>query len=193
MMLAAFAVALAAAGPTPPTGNAQGLALLARVHRAYQRVPAVTTVAHLNGIEARFTLVLRRDVVVAEEFVGITAAGTTTLVARGSGPTYAREEGTRCWRRLAPSDRQSLDDLGLPFPDGYTTVVGRPARRGAEWLLPIRTTGRFPNEGGSFTLHVDAATLLVQRETGRVSGRQLTNTVEALAAGPALPSPQPLC
>jgi hypothetical protein len=183
----------AAAGGSPPTGNAQGLALLARVHRAYERVPAVETSARFRGMNARFTLLLRNGVAVGEEFVGVSSSGTTILVARGSGPTYAREPGSRCWRRLATADQQALEDVGLRFPDGYKTVVKAPTRAGSVWLLPVHTEGRSPGEGGSFLVHVDSKTMLVESETGRVGGQPLTNRVTALRRPPALPSPQPSC
>jgi hypothetical protein len=189
-----FATAVAgAASGSPPAGNAQGLALLARVHRAYERVPAVETSARLRGMAARFTLLLRRGVSVGEEFVGVTSTGTTMLVARGSGPTFAREPGSSCWRRLAATDQQSLEDVGLRFPDGFKTVVRAPTRAGPDWLLPVHTEGRFPGEGGSFLMHIDAKTMLLESETGRVGGRPLTNHVAALRRPPALPATRPTC
>jgi hypothetical protein len=144
-------------------------------------------------MNARFTLVLRHGVAVGEEFVGATSTGTSTLVARGPGPTYAREAGTSCWRRLSATDQQSLEDVGLRFPDGYKTTVGSPTRAGSVWLLPIHTEGRFPGEGGSFVMHIDAKTMLIESETGRVGGQPLTNHVTALRHSPTLPSPQPAC
>jgi hypothetical protein len=138
-------------------------------------------------------LLLREGVATAEEFVGVTAGGTTILVARGSGPTYAREPGTTCWRRLAPTAQQSLEDVGVRFPDSYKTVVGAPTRAGSVWLMPVHTEGRFPGEGGSFTMHIDAKTMLIENQTGRVSGQRLTELVLALTRQPSLPVPQPLC
>ena len=193
LLVTCFASAVATAGASPPTGNAQGLALLARVHRAYERVPAVETSARLRGTSARFVLLLRRGVAVSEEFIGVTSAGTTLLVEQGSGPTFAREPGSSCWRRLAPTDQQSLEDVGLRFPDGYKTVVKAPRRAGSVWLLPVHTEGRFPGEGGSFVMHIDSKTMLIQSETGRASGQPLTNRITALRRQPALPSPQPTC
>lgn len=188
----AGAVATAASAGRP-TGNAQGLALLARVHRAYERVPAVETSARFRGTNARFTLLLRRGVAVGEEFVGVTSTGTTILVARGSGTTYARQPGSSCWRRLAATDRQSLEDVGLRFPDGYETVVKAPRRTGSVWLLPVHTEGRFPGEGGSFVMRINRKTMLLESETGRVSGQPLTNHIVALRRPPALASPKPTC
>lgn len=177
----------------PPTGNAHGLALLARVHRAYERVPAIVTTARFGGVTARFTLLLREGVAVGEEFVGATSTGTTTLVARGGGPTYAREPGTSCWRRLLSTDSQALEDIGLRFPDAYKTIVGVPTRSGSEWLLPVRTENRTPGEGGSGTMHIDAKTMLLDSETVRLHGQTLTDHVQALTRQPRLPSPQPSC
>jgi hypothetical protein len=194
-MLVVFvsSAAAGAASASPPSGDARGLALLARVQRAYEHVPAVATSATLQGMNARFTLVLRQGVAVAEEFVGVTSTGTTTLVARGAGPTYAREAGTSCWRRLAATDQQSLEDVGLRFPDGYKTTVKAPTRTGSEWLLPIHTEGRFPGEGGTFVMHIDPKTHLIKSETGRAGGQPLINHIAALRQPSALPAPQPTC
>lgn len=79
------------------------------------------------------------------------------------------------------------------FPDAYKTVVDAPTRTGSDWLLPVRTEGRFPGEGGSFTMHIDSKTMLIQSQTGHVSGQSLTEYVQALARQPALPSPKPTC
>jgi hypothetical protein len=184
--------ASAAAGGSP-TGNAQGLALLARVHRAYERVPAIMTTARFGAVTTRFTLLLRDGVAVSEEYVGKTPTGTTTLVANGSGPTYAREPGTNCWRRLLATDSQSLEDIGLRFPDAFKTIVGAPTRSGSDWLLPVRTENRSPGEGGSGTMHIDATTMLVNNETVRLHGQTLTDHIQALTHQPHLPSPQPTC
>jgi hypothetical protein len=191
---ALFAGGLAsAASESSPTGNAQGLALLARVHRAYERVPAITTTARFGTVTARFTLLLRDGVAVGEEYVGETPTGTTILVANGSGPTFAHEPGASCWRRLAASDSQSLEDIGVRFPDAYKTIVGAPTRSGSDWLLPVRTEGQSPGEGGSGTLHINATTLLLDSETVRLHGRTLVDHVQALTRQPPLSAPQPPC
>jgi hypothetical protein len=191
---AAFAAGFAsAAAGSSPTGNVQGLALLARVHRAYERVPAIMTTARFGAVTARFTLLLRDGVAVGEEYIGETPTGTTILVASGSGPTYAREPGSNCWRRLLATDSQSLEDIGLRFPDAYKTTVGAPTRSGSEWLLPVRTENRSPGEGGSGTMHINATTMLVDSETVRLHGRTLTDHVQALTRQPRNSSPQPTC
>jgi hypothetical protein len=176
-----------------PHGDAKGLALLARVHAAYRHVPAVQSGARVGPERLLFRLLLRAGVATAEEFLGVGPGGTTTLLARGSGPTYAREPGTSCWRRLAPSDSQSLEDVGLRFPDAYKMVVKAPRRAGAFWLLPVVSQGRYPGEGGKFTMHINATTMLLQSQTGSVGGHYLTQYVHALARRPKLPTPTPTC
>jgi hypothetical protein len=138
-------------------------------------------------------LLLRDGIAVGEQYVGETSTGTTILVAHGSGPTYAREPGTGCWRRLLANDSQSLEDIGLRFPDAFQTIVGAPTRSGSEWLLPVRTEGRSPGEGGSGTMHISATTLLVDSESVRLQGRTLTDDVRALARQPHLAAPRPSC
>jgi len=176
-----------------PRGNAQGLALLRRVHGAYRHVAAVQMTTRLGAERARFTLWLRKGVATAEQFVGVTPSGTTILVERASGPTYAREAGATCWRRLARSDSQSLEDVGMRFPDDYRMLVEAPRRKGATWLLPIVSQGRYPGERSAFTLHIDASTMRIKTETGRVSGHTLTEYVKTLNRRPKLATPTPAC
>jgi hypothetical protein len=151
------------------------------------------TTARVGAVTARFTLLLRDGVAVGEEYVGETPTGTTILVASGSGPTYAREPGTNCWRRLLATDSQSLEDIGLRFPDAYKTIVGAPTRSGSEWLLPVTTENRSPGEGGGGTMYINATTMLVDSETLRLHGRTLIDHVQALTRQPHLSRPQPTC
>src|SRR5438067_545868 len=115
-VVSALVVVAAAAGAAPPTGDPKGLALLARVQRAYRAVPAIGIALRLGTTNFDLKLVLRSGVGLAEQIVVQTPSGTTTLVARRGGPTWAREPGKSCWQRLPASDSQSIDDLGLPFP-----------------------------------------------------------------------------
>ena len=176
-----------------PHGNAQGLSLLRRVHAAYQHVPAVQTRARLGPVREQFTLSLRNGIATAEQFLGVGPTGTTILVARGSGPTYAREAGTSCWRRLTRSNSQSLEDVGVRFPDSYRMLVKAPRRAGAAWLLPVVSQGRFPNEKVAVTLRVDASTLLLESEAARVGGHTVTQRVRELTRRPKLATPTPAC
>lgn len=98
-------------------GSNETKALLARVHRAYLRVPAVelSVIPRRSTIRfpRRFVLILRNGVVIAEEFIR-PGHGGTRLVARRSGPTYSRQAGAKCWRRLPASNPQTLADVGIP-------------------------------------------------------------------------------
>src|SRR5436190_2357665 len=96
----------AASGPASATGDPAGLALLARVHRAYSHVPGVGVSGQAGALSFRFTLVLDSGIVVAEQFVGRQPSSVTMLVARRGGPTYAREPGTSCWRPQRSSGSQ---------------------------------------------------------------------------------------
>ena len=176
-----------------PRGNAKGIALLKRVHAAYRDLPAVQTRTHVGPDRVRFTLLLRKGVATAEEFIGVGPTGTTILVARGTGPTYAREAGTQCWRRLAPSDSQSLEDVGLRFPYAYRMLVKAPRRAGAYWLLRVLTHGRSSGETGVFTMRINSRTMLLESEAGTASGHRLTEHIKALARRPKLATPTPAC
>jgi hypothetical protein len=132
-------------------------------------------------------------VATAEEFFGLSPAGTTILVAHGSGPTYAREAGTNCWRRLARGASQELDNVDIRFPYAYRTVVKAPRRAGAYWLLPVVTYGRDSGESGAFTLRIAASTHLLQSQTSSANGRRYTEHVKALTRRPKLATPTPAC
>lgn len=176
-----------------PHGNAVGLSLLKRVNAAYRHVPAVQTSARINGVSDRFTLLLRNGVATAEQFVGAGPGGTTTLVARGTGPTFAREAGSTCWRRLEPTDSQSLEDVGIRFPDAYRMLVKAPRRAGGAWLLPAVSQGRSPGEKVSVTMRIDPSTMLVETETAGAGGHKLTEHVKSLARRPRIASPTSRC
>ncbi|HLY85150.1 MAG TPA: hypothetical protein VKO84_01370 [Gaiellaceae bacterium] len=180
-------------GVPAPRGNTQGLALLRQVHAAYLHVPAAQTRARIGAESEHFTLVLQAGITTAEQFVAIGPSGSIVLVARRGGPTYAREAGTTCWRRLAQSNPQTLEDVGLRFPDDYRMFVKAPRRAGAAWLLPVAGSGRYPDEKGTFTFHINANTMLVQSEVSHISGHTLTNHVKALNRAPRLTTPTPTC
>jgi hypothetical protein len=156
---------------------------MSRVLEAYRHVPAVAIAGSSGGLHARFVILLRDGVTVGEQFVG----GNTTLVGHEGGPTYAREPGTRCWRRLAQSDHQSFSDLGTHFPGIPHMRVKTPKRVGSVWLLPITAQG---HDG---TLRINASTLQIESVTVNADGRTAIEHDRALDHAPALATPQPLC
>ena len=133
--------AVTAAGAAPPTGNPKGLALLERVHRAYRTVPAVGISLRLGGASFDYKLALRSGIGVAGQVVRRDPSGTTTLVARWGGPTWVRDPGRSCWRRLAASDSQAITGLGQRFPDQLLTRVNAPRRTATGWRLPVSANG----------------------------------------------------
>jgi hypothetical protein len=182
-VLASGGVATAA----PPQGNAKGIALLKRVHAAYRHVAAVLITGHSGDISSRFTLLLKKGVATAEEYHGTTPGGVTILVGRGSGPTYAREPGTSCWRRLSSSDPQSLTDIGKRFPDAGKMTVKAPRRSGSSWLLPV------VEDGHHGTMRISAKTFLLQSFAAQTSNGTVTEHDRALSKRPTLPTPSPRC
>lgn len=188
------------AGPAAaPRGNSQGLALLERVRSAYRHVPAILVTTRLGADRLLFVFALHEGVTSEEEFLGIGPSGTTLMDARGNGPTYAREPGTSCWRRLAASD--SLQDAGLPFPDfpgASRVLVEAPRRSGDSWLLTIVTEGAHLGDSGTTTLRVNARTMqldtmTVESEARTGTHRTATEHVEALSRRPTMPTPEPRC
>jgi hypothetical protein len=194
VLLGATVAALAVSGATasgagsPPTGNARGLELLAVVHRAYAHVPAVAISGKAAGLTFRFTLVLRSGVGVAEQFVGSSKAGTTTLVAPSGPVTYARDPGRTCWRRVPEADPQTFDNIGMRFPDHAGMRVQKPRRAaGGTWQLPAVVGG----QPGVFV--IDGKTAIVRSITVSAGGARIDERVRSLAAAPKLAVPAPLC
>jgi hypothetical protein len=189
--LFAFAVAttsVADARPlAPPTGNRQGLALLARVNRAYVRVPAVTIWGHAGTFAFRFKVLLRSDVIVGEEYTGSGPGGTTELVRHQGSPTFAREPGSACWRQLGASNQQALEDIGLRFPDQPHMRVQQPRRTRSGWLLPV------VGDGGQTVFTIDAKSMLLRSIKVASAGKQVLEHVSALRSAPILLTPQPHC
>lgn len=206
-----------------PIGNAHGIALFARVHAAYLRVPGVELSVASRGStissSRRFVLRLRAGVAVAEEFVSSGTDGTV-LAARRGGPTYAREAGKKCWRRLALSNPRTLQDVGLPYP--YGRLPGKamaPRRTAGAWLLPTENRENFwflatqtvykPTAKRFITYKIDAKSgrlrsIFIQAlRNGTMNVRARTHpktiwltarlNVTTLSSTPRLPNPTPAC
>lgn len=183
---AASCIAASATAAQPPTGDARGLALLARVHHAYVGVPGVAISGRTASFTYRFALVLRAGIGVAEQFVSTGPAGTTKLVALRGSPTFVRAPGSSCWRRLAPSARQSFQNIGLPFPDQPRMRVGAPRRTATGWLLPVVL------EDGALAFAIDGTTLLI-RSLDPAQGAGAVEHAESLRSAPRLLVPEPRC
>ena len=179
------AASVSGAAPTP-RGNTQGLALLSRVHRAYMSVPAVSVTARLGSRPSRFTVILRSGVVTAEQFAFGSGADALILVASGSTTTYGRQPGSSCWRKVPAM--QSLDAIGLPFPDSRHMSVGKPERTARGWLLPA--TG----DGGRYTFAIAGTTHRLRSITVRTPGTPaIVEQVSVLHAAPRLANASPRC
>jgi len=179
----------AVAAAAPPTGDPKGLALLDRVHGAYRSVPAVSIQLKLGTSTFVASVVLDSGVDVAERLVIRTPSGTTTSVARRGGPTFVRDAGKTCWRRLAASDPKALDDLGLRFPGHRGIRVGAPSSTATTWRL------RFVSEGGRPAFYlIEKKSLRVRSITFTENGRSAyVEHVRTLGAAPAIPSASPVC
>jgi hypothetical protein len=187
--LAVLAVAAASGSGgalAQPSGDAAGLKLLARIHHAYLHVPAVTLSGRSGSFSFQFTVILRSDVGVAEQFISREPTGTTMLVARGS-PTFARDPGTACWRPLAASSPRTFDNIGLPFPDQASMRVGAPRRTSTGWLLPVVADG----DRGTFA--IDGKSLFVRSFTLRSQGADVLEQATTLRSTPKLLVPEPRC
>ena len=186
-VVVALACAAAASAAKPPSGDPKGLALLGRVHGAYRGVPGVTSRLRLGTTSFATTIILRSGVVVGEQLVVQTPTGTTTTVAHGSGPTYAREAGKSCWRALARSDQQSFDDLGMRFPDEPGLRVHAPRSAGTTWKLDVVAGGQ------PATFVIDKKSLRVRSVTFSSNGGTFTESVRTLKSAPKVAVPAPRC
>jgi hypothetical protein len=183
---------IAAAGhETARADGVSGATLLDRVHAAYPHVPAVVvTVTGQSAVDGVFTEILRSGLVVAEQFVGSNASGTTMLVAPNGTPTYAREPRTACWRTLAKSDGQTLSDVGQQFLGFLTATNGlslsAPHRTATGWTLAFGASGT----SGTVTI---GKTMLVGSITLTHGAMHARENVDNLLRPPTLASPRPLC
>jgi hypothetical protein len=206
-----------------PIGDAQGRALLARVHAAYLHSAGVQMAVISRGPRVssfgQFLVQLRRGVDVAEEFIGAGADGTEIVERRG-GPAYERDAARNCWRPLAASDPRTLVDVGLPYPDSnLPSKVMQPRHEATAWLLSTEDREYFWFLATQATYHpiakrfvsytIDAQTLLIrsismqalQNGTMDVHARRhpkliwLTAKlrVRTLAAPPLIASAKPSC
>jgi len=187
VLVALVCAAAAYAKPKPPSGDPKGLALLGRVHGAYRNVPGITSHLRLGTTSFATTIVLRSGVVVGEQLAVQTPTGTTTTVARGSGPTYARDAGKTCWRRLSASDQQAFDDLGMRFPDEPGLRVKAPRSAGTTWKLDVLAS----NQPATFV--IDKRSLRVKSVTFSNNGSTFTEAVRTLKSAPKLAVPALLC
>jgi hypothetical protein len=182
------AVAAGAGGSTaPPTGDPAGLALLARIHRAYADVRGVTLSGRAGSLSFRFTLGLRSGVVESEQIALSGPNGTSTFVARRGTPTFARDPGRSCWRRIPSSSDQAIENIGVPFPDQPKMRVRPPRRTRTGWLLPV------VGVGGPATFAVDRESLLIRSLTLTTQGMRIVEHARALKSRPAPAVPEPRC
>jgi hypothetical protein len=182
------AVAPSAGGRSArPTGDPAGLALLARVHRAYVAVPGVVISLRTGSLVARFTVVLRSGNQTAEQVTLIAPNATTTFVARSNASTFIRNPGSLCWRRLPSSSPRAITGLGLPFPDQPHMQVKAPRRTATGWLLPVA------GDGGPATFVIDAKSMLIKSLTLTTQGTHIVEQVRSLGSRPTLAMPEPRC
>lgn len=176
-----------AAGAAPPTGNPKGLALLERIHGAYRTVPAVGISLRLGGASFDYKLALRSGIGVAAQVVQRDPSGTTTLVARWGGPTWVRDRGRSCWRRLAASSPQTITGLGRRFPDQLLTRVRAPQRTRTGWRLPVS------NQGEPAVFVVDGKSLLIRSIVVATPQGRYVEKVSVLRPPPKLAYPKRRC
>lgn len=184
------AVISSSVAPSDP----RGLALLAQINKAYTHVPGVKIGLTFNGVSVgSFTEVLRKDTVVAEQFVGSSSAGTTMLVAPEGSPTFAREPGSTCWKALPSKNPQTLTDIGHP-----TSILGIGTLKGIVVGPPIAgldgdETLRIVQGATSSFLIINGKTLLIQRVDASTPGKLAEEYISNLTSTPKLLKPGPRC
>jgi hypothetical protein len=134
-----------------------------------------------------YRLVLRSGIGVAEQVMVGQGGRTTTLVARWGGPTWVRDPGRSCWRRLAASDPRAIHDLGRRFPDQLLTRVKAPLRTPTGWRLPVSIGG----ETAVFV--IDRKSLLIRSIVVKNPQMSYVEHVSALRPAPRLAFPTRRC
>jgi hypothetical protein len=192
---------------SPSISDPSGLALLARVQRAYRHAPGVELATKARSTSTRtparrFRLRLQNGIVTAEAFLGPRGQA---LVAHEGGPTFSRAAGARCWRRLAPRNPRALVNIGGPFPENAKVIIltnNARARRlkiethSAFWFLAGPVVPTRPIAPKSFlTLTLNPATYAIRSIYVRAPDPAVRATlaVTPLSTGPSLPSPTPTC
>jgi len=173
-----------------PPSDLSGLTLLRRAQRAYARIPAVEITATVEDTSVRLTDILQADEAVAEEgLVQSRRTGTTTLVAPAGLPTFERAPGTSCWRTLARTSPQALDDVGQHFPPSPASqsAVQSPRRTRDGWLVGVGASGQIA------TYEIDAKTYLVRTIDAGAGSAHVSEDVHAVGAPPKLAVPEPRC
>jgi hypothetical protein len=207
-----FRFKLAHPGPnapviTPDKHSHGDVALADLIRRAYQRAPGleltIATTRSAIPTPRRFVLQLRRDVVIAEEYVDPTPNGVT-LVTRNGGPTYERAAHQSCWRRLAPSDPRTLVNVPGPFPDNGKVKNLTPTPHA--WHAVIETHSTFwflASQVKAPTVKNKSFLLLtINPQSHEIEGISVGQPdpavtarmqVKTLPISPTLPTPTPSC
>jgi hypothetical protein len=84
---------------------------------------------------------------------------------------------------VAVSNPQTIDSIGLPFPDQPHMRVSSPRRTPTGWLLPVA------GDGGPATFAIDGASLLIRS----VTAARVVERARTLESRPTLPVPKPVC
>ncbi len=191
-VVAAFAVcapvAIAAPAGAPGfSGDREALGLVARANRSYARIPAVRIDAVVSDATFRFTLFLRNGVTWAEQARVRTDEGEVNIVGTIGGGSFVKDAGASCWRFVAKSDPQAMEDLGDPVLAGPGRL-GRP--RTIAGTIEIIATQR---GGERMKIVLDRRALTVRRVTYLSAGGNMTAHFTTLRRAPTLPRAQPRC
>ena len=192
---------------TPDKHSHGDVALASLIRRAYRRAPGleliISTTRSAIPATRRFVLELRRDAVIAEEYVDPAPDGVT-LVTRNGGPTFERAPQQSCWRRLAPSDPRTLVNVPGPFPDNgkVRTLTPTPhawhaviETHSTFWFLASQVTSPTIKNKSFLFLTINPRSheiewIRVGQPDPAVTGRM---QVKTLPVSPSLPPPTPAC
>ena len=174
-----------AAEAASPTGDRAGLALLTRVNHAYANVPGAALSGTTGLLAYRYTFVLHRGRIAAEQLIEDDPNGAVRIVSRGS-TTLTLDSSRHCWRPLF-GQGQRFADIGLQFPDEGQMRVGAPRRLAGGWRLPIVVAG------SPESLEIDGRSMLLRSWTITHSGTRVVERASILSTSPRLLSPTPRC
>jgi hypothetical protein len=88
---------------------------------------------------------------------------------------------------VAVSNPQTIDSIGLPFPDQPHMQVKSPRRTGSGWLLPVA------GDGGPVTFAIDGTSLLLRTITVATQASHIVEHAVTLTSHPTLASAEPRC
>jgi hypothetical protein len=191
LVVAVLLVGLGAAALSAgASGVPAGAALAARVDAAYEGIIGNQIDTNLGGVRERISQLLRKGRVAAETAILRDGTGTTVLIKRAGGSTFARYSGRACWRSVRASDPLDLKDVGNRVLNLAALRFGTPRLTKGGWKLPFVYSDSQRTMASVLT--VDPQTMLIRSDT-LVKPLAAISYFKLLKVAPSIPITQPRC